>query len=209
MQNVKLIVILSLMIQFKKKDNVMATVYHGTFWNPGDEDDPADAVFFEPSTCMSDLEACWFTNNQDVAKYFTEYNLDDDAKESGALRVILKGALMPLNALSVNADSSPWVELSEDIDEINVQDREELYSMMKVYGYNAFIIEDNYQEFTEPGSDIAVLVDNAFVCEGVALERKGGGFTPFMDPEKAAELFLRHAKKHKIAKSHDHGELSL
>lgn len=170
----------------------MSHVYHGTFWSPEDHEDPSEAVFFEPSTRMSDLEAVWFTNNEDVAKYFTSYNLNDGAKEEGAIRVILKGSLEPLKAISIEAHNSPWIEVSEDIDEIHVQNREELYPLMRMHGYNAFVVEDNYQEFADTGSDIAVLEDGMFTCEAVALEKKDGSFTPFMSPEKAEQVFLRH-----------------
>lgn len=170
----------------------MSTAYHGTFWNPEEDIDPSEAIFFEPSTSMSDLDAVWFTNNEDVAKYFTSYHLNEEEKANGALRVILKGSLKPLKTISFQCDQSPWIEVTEDMDEIHVNDREELYSAMRNNGYNAFIIDDNYQEFGDPGSDIAVLEDDMFECESVALEKSDGSFTPFMSPEKARKVFIRH-----------------
>lgn len=164
--------------------------YHGTFWLPG-EDEIDENVFFDPDAGYNDFGVVYFSNNVEVARWFSRYNLSHDDQESNALQVVLKGTLSLSSVFrkqSYEFKDHPYLDFDGD-ESIHIHDRETLYDRLRNDAVSALILAGEYENGN--GDDIAVLESGVFNCEAVSLMKPDGSFTDFMDPELAQKIFVR------------------
>lgn len=171
---------------------VILNVFHGTFWTPGDDEEPDEHVFTEPDGGFNDHGVTYYTNRQEVAKRFSSYNLTPDDRASGALQVILKGTLTLPSQLRKEAyelQCNPYIDFPGG-ESIHINYRDDLYAQLRAQNLMALTVGDEYGD----GDDIAVLEPGFFECEAVALQKQDGSFTAFMEPDQAIQLFNRHVR---------------
>jgi hypothetical protein len=176
--------------------NVSLTVYHGSFWVPGD-DEIDDNVFEEPDGGFNDYGVIYFSDKLEAAKKFSGYNLSSEDLDSGALQVVLKGTLTITSEIRKEAwelQSEPYIEFQNG-ESVHIGYRDDLYEQARNQGITAIIVGN---EYGDDGDDIAVVEDGCFTCEAIALKKPDGSFTSFMEPDDARDLFVRHVRKQRI-----------
>lgn len=123
--------------------------YHGTFWEkPTNKEDDFGHEYID--IYYNDDEAVYISNSDEVANNFSISKSKSELED--VIPIVMKIEMELDKVYNHTSKEQSFRAFNVDLD---LSDREHLYSEFKENNYNAFIIEDNYPE----GHDIAVFND--------------------------------------------------
>lgn len=158
--------------------------YHGTFWDKPESKNDESFNHTEITTDHNDDEAVYFSNGELVAERFAHSKV-----EEGGIPVVMKLSIELEKAYVHNSNDT---EIKAFDTELDLSDREELYSILSQNDYDAFIIPHNYPE----GSDIAYFndVDTEIDSAKAFINNK---WTEYMPLDELKEQVLKSTFKNK------------